>query len=109
MDYKARMTTLQDRLDDMTEAEHNALQALHALLSEVKRNPRGMKYDPVQFIEDVEFTMQGLWGFSRDSSYHTHWLDIVGCKCPQLDNFDRIPLGKIINLSCPRHGKKEEV
>ncbi len=109
MDYQARVTTLQDRLDDMTEVELAALQALHDLLAEVKKNPRGRKYDPVAFIQDVEFTMQGLWGFSRDEDYHTHWLTLKGCTCPELDNIERFGTGKIINKSCPWHGTKEEV
>lgn len=103
MDYKARLTTLQDRLDDMTEVEHAALLALHNLLAEVKENPRGMKYDPNEFVRDVEFAMQGLWGFSRDAGFHTHWLDLKDCKCPKMDNLERIPHGRITNTSCPWH------
>lgn len=103
MDYQARMTSLKDRLADMTPAENAALQALHKLLEEVKENPRGAKYDPNEFVRDIEFTMQGLWGFSRDAEFHTHWLDLKGCTCPKLDNLERIPCGRITNTSCPWH------
>lgn len=106
MNSDTRITTLQDRLDDMTEAERGALQALHILIAEVKANPRSMKYDPVEFIEDIEFTMQGIWGFSRDSSYHTHWMDIEDCTCPKLDNLEGIPFRRITSKTCPWHGVK---
>lgn len=80
------LTDLQSRLDDMTRAEHNALVALHELLAEVKQKPRSLKYDPVQFIEDIEYTMQSIWGFSRDRDFHIHWVDLKGCTCPKDDN-----------------------
>jgi len=100
-----RITSLGDRLDDMTEGEMGALQALHRLLEEVKENPRGGKYDPVQFIEDIEFTLQGIWGFTRDKSFHSHWLDISGCTCPRLDNQERFGTPERITArDCPWHG-----
>lgn len=105
---ETRITSLQDRKDDMTLRETDVLISIHRLLAEVKLNPRSEKYDPVQFIEDMEYTLQGIWGFNRDKNFHTHWLDIKGCKCPHDDNLERIPHGRIINLSCPWHGTKEE-
>lgn len=75
--------TLQDRINDMTDKEVAALKALHAWLAEVKESPRSEKYDPVQTIEDIEYTMQALWGFSRDRDFHIHWTDLKGCTCPK--------------------------
>lgn len=102
MNYESRMTSLQDRIDDMTEAELECLRAMHRLLAEVKETPQSSKYDPVQFIEDMEYTMQGIWGFSRDRSYHTHWKELKGCTCPKLDNAMGMPY-RITTVSCPHH------
>lgn len=99
-----RMVSLQDRINDMTDAELACLKALHALMKEVKAEPRTEKYNPVQFIEDIEYTMQGVWGFSRDRDFHTHWIDLKGCTCPKIDNRERMGSPyKITALDCPWH------
>jgi hypothetical protein len=50
----------------------------------------------------MEYTMQGIWGFSRDRSYHTHWKELKGCTCPKLDNAMGMPY-RITTVSCPHH------
>lgn len=96
--------SLQDRIDDMTEAEHNALTALHRLMDEVVDKPRTEKYDPNQLIEDIEHTMQGLWGFTRDRDFHIHWLRRAGCTCPKMDNHDLMGAPyRIVAADCPHH------
>lgn len=101
------LTDLQSRLDDMTRAEHQALCALHDLLAEVKAKPRSLKYDPVQFIEDIEYTMQGIWGFTRDRDYHIHWIDLKGCTCPKIDNQELFGAPyRVTATDCPHHTKE---
>jgi len=58
-------------------------------------------------IEEIGFKMQGLWGFTQDANYHTHWLRIPDCQCPKMDNTDPVYYGrgKIISGGCPVHGR----
>jgi len=99
----------------MSPACQNAITALHAVLEEVKKGQgtriEGMLYDTAKFIEDCEFTLQGLWGFPRDGAFHTHWLEVEGCRCPVMDNQDVMYKGlglRVINLECPLHGKESK-
>lgn len=96
--------SLQQRINEMTETEHAALTALHRLMDEVVDSPRLDKYEANQFIEDIEHTMQGLWGFTRDRDFHIHWLRRAGCTCPELDNHDLMGAPyRYIKESCPHH------
>lgn len=96
--------TLQDRINDMTPVEHAALTALHRLMDEIADKPRGEKYDPNDFIEDIEHTMQGLWGFTRDRDFHIHWLRRAGCTCPKMDNHELMGAPyRIVAADCPFH------
>lgn len=55
-------------------------------------------------ITDIEYSLQDLWGFPKNSNYHKFW-DLPQCKCPKMDNEDRYPGGYyVINGSCPLHG-----
>lgn len=96
--------TLQERINLMTDVEHTALTALHRLMDEIVDDPRQDKYDTNQFIEDIEFTMQGLWGFTRDRDFHIHWLRRKGCTCPKQDNHDLMGAPhRITRADCPHH------
>lgn len=99
--------TLQQRINEMTPVEHAALTALHRLMDEIVDSPRGEKYDPNEFIEDIEHTMQGLWGFTRDRDFHIHWLRRAGCTCPKMDNHDLMGAPyRIVTDDCPFHTKE---
>jgi hypothetical protein len=55
---------------------------------------------------DNEFKLQELWGFPADVNFHRFW-DIPGCKCPKMDNDERVGVDqKIITSTCPYHGNK---
>lgn len=95
--------TMHERWHRMMPSERDAVSALHVALQCVKQYPERYS-DPVQFIEDTEFTLQGLWKFSRDTKFHTHWIDIKGCTCPKMDNADGVGGGKITRTSCKWHG-----
>ena len=62
-------------------------------------------------VEQLEFTMQRLWGFTEDANYHTHWLRIPYCTCPKMDNTDPVYYGrgKIISGGCPVHGGRTHI
>ena len=101
--------TLEERWADMTDAEQDAVKAVHLLLREIKVHPERYS-DPVQAIEDFEFALQAVWKFERSVNYHTHWLDIKGCTCPKMDNKDMMYYGrgKIIMGDCPWHAKGDK-
>lgn len=101
------MLTLNDRWEAMTSQEQDAVRALHAVLAQTKAHPE-LHADPVQLIEDIEFTLQGLWKFERDVNYHTHWIDIEGCKCPKMDNRGHAGTGRITTSECKWHWKEPE-
>lgn len=101
-DFYGKLATLNDRWEAMTGVEQEAVKALHATISEVANNPSIQK-NPTKFIEDCEFVLQGLWGFERNSNFHSHWIRISGCTCPTMDNVERLGFGRIISGGCPWH------
>ena len=98
--------TLDQRWELMTVAEREAVASIHKMLRETCEHP-DRHLDPVQFIEDCEFTLQGLWKFTRDANFHTWWLRTKGCTCPRMDNTDPMYFGagKITVSDCPWHWK----
>lgn len=92
--------------DALDEQERKTITSIHEMLTAVKLYPERYE-DPVQVIEDLEFSLQGLWKFPRDSKYHTHWNEIKGCTCPIMDNRDPMYFGrgKITVSDCPWHWK----
>ena len=97
--------SLHERFERLSDVNQAAIKILHAQLKEIKQNPEDFDY-PVQLIEDIEFTLQGIWGFTRNKDYHTHWMEIKGCTCPQMDNRDPFYFGRrIVFADCPWHGE----
>lgn len=101
------MLTLSERWEAMTEQEQDAVRALHSVLAQTKAHPE-LHADPVQLIEDIEFTLQGLWKFERNKDFHTHWIEIKGCTCPKFDNRDHWGTGRIVISDCKWHWKEPE-
>lgn len=59
-----------------------------------------------RLLNDVEFLLQGLWGFPLNASYHRFWERPL-CLCPKMDNDDRYPTGQyIISEDCILHSNK---
>lgn len=55
----------------------------------------------------IDFELQETWGFEKDSKFH-RWFELPKCRCPVMDNLDRLGTGyHIINGSCPIHGGNE--
>jgi hypothetical protein len=56
-------------------------------------------------LEDLEFMAQEAWGFDRNADFHNWWMDLPGCRCPIMDNYERsgIP-GYVYVEDCPWHG-----
>jgi len=55
-------------------------------------------------VEVLEFELQRLWNFDIDKEYHRYWLDFNACRCPRMDNLERLGYGRIVNLNCSLHG-----
>jgi len=99
---------LEVRFARMSETNRSAIKILHMQLREIKENPEDFDY-PVQLIEDIEYTLQGIWGFTRNKDYHSHWMEIKGCTCPKMDNRDPFYFGRrIVFEDCPWHAKGDE-
>ena len=60
-------------------------------------------------VTELEFELQGLWGFPQDKEFHRYWLSVGHCECPPLDNLERLGYGRIINLRCGVHGTPQEI
>lgn len=58
-----------------------------------------------EMIEPLEFKLQELWGFNKNSNYHRFWFEINTCTCPKMDNIEYLGTGtRIINEECVVHG-----
>ena len=64
--------------------------------------------NPISFYQVLEGTTNefrtSLTSFDIDKGYHRYWLDFEVCKCPRMDNLERLGYGRIINQKCPLHG-----
>ena len=59
-----------------------------------------------KMVTNLDFRLQELWGFKPDQKFHTYWYKIPGCKCPKMDNAERVGTGfNLINKTCPYHGE----
>ena len=64
---------------------------------------RQLKYY-ASMIEEIEFYLQGFWGFPHDANYH-RWWNVPKCSCPAMDNEDMYGTEyNVYNESCPIHG-----
>lgn len=58
-------------------------------------------------VEEIEYTLQRLWGFAEDSNYHRFW-EVPKCTCSKLDNSDRLGTHyRVINANCVIHGEQQ--
>jgi hypothetical protein len=96
---------------NLTEEEINILKNLHIEMHEIKEQMKKTD-DPNELhelafiVENLEFMMQGAWGFVKDRNYHTHWINVPKCICPKMDNQDNYGTPyRVIRDDCPVHGK----
>jgi len=72
-------------------------------------DPR-MLHSFASLVELIEFELQKLWKFPQDAQQHCWWFRVPHCRCPKLDNAERVGTGqRVINGDCPVHGFEEEV
>lgn len=91
--------------------EHRKLlEDAYAKLNPLISNPEyyGDPDHVVEQVEALEHTIQYLWGFPFDRTFHRYWKEISGCICPKLDNRDPLYHGlRITDTTCKFHGTKE--
>jgi len=87
-----------------------AIKAYH-ILKEAHIDMIRKTNDPVKLkkialnITNVEYCLQELWKFEKDSSFHKFWL-LPKCSCPKMDNEDSYGTGySIRNTDCLLHGE----
>lgn len=100
--------TIKERWESLPLEKQEQIKSWHKTLELIKQNSflyKNAGASPVQMIEDIEFILQMLWGFPIDANFHSHWIDIAGCKCPRLDNMERIGYGRVINEACYWHAE----
>ena len=56
-------------------------------------------------IEQLEFKLQRLWGFSESQMHHRYWSRLQMCLCnaDSMDNLDDFGYRRVIRLDCPVH------
>lgn len=56
-------------------------------------------------VEKVEFELQRAWKFPLNRNMHTWWMRLPHCRCPQMDNMERVGTPyRIRSEGCPIHG-----
>lgn len=55
-------------------------------------------------LTKCEYDLQRVWNFPEDIAYHSYQWRLVGCRCPSMDNRERLGTDSmIINVGCPYH------
>jgi hypothetical protein len=90
-----RLCELYDELEDLIE-----LGNINPNIMEVRK--------VAEDIEQLEFELQRLWGFTESQMHHRYWdvLDKCLCKRHRMDNAERWGHSRIISMDCPLHGSK---
>lgn len=78
---------------------------IERILGEAQYNSSECSVDTINRLKELEYTLQDLWGFPRDSSYHLNQFRLRFCSCPLDDNRDRVGTGSwVLDKGCPYHG-----
>lgn len=57
------------------------------------------------YIQNIEYYLQELWGFPESDLHHRYWYKVKWCECPVMDNDDHFGYGfRLIQGTCPYHG-----
>ena len=61
-----------------------------------------------RYVQEIEFAMQDLWGFTQDSAFHTHYCKIPHCTCNKNGTdpyfFENWGIDAARHNDCPVHG-----
>lgn len=56
----------------------------------------------VEYLENLEYRAQELWGFEQSSDYHSWWCLMPHCKCPKFFNLSSLG-EKFYSSKCELH------
>lgn len=96
----------------LSQDERIALEVIYERMNAILARP-GMYGDP-QDIPDIisgfEYVLQALWNFPMEPKFHRYQLEITGCTCPLLDNYELIghTTVRVVDTTCPFHGGADE-
>lgn len=55
-------------------------------------------------LNDIEYGLARAWNFNPNSDYFTYWLQLSACKCPKMDNRERIGTSlRVVHPECLYH------
>lgn len=92
----------------LTTAEREALDLTYDLLLDILENPE--RYEDVEEkVCDLEYRLQKEWKFPQDPKFHRYQLEIKGCTCPRMDNFELFghTADRYRVSDCPWHWKED--
>jgi hypothetical protein len=95
------------RIDDYSYENIRVLQGLRRYIFDIIDDLEDVQRirELNNFLTQLEFRLQGLWGFKKDENYH-RWWDVPKCSCPKWDNQDLIGTSnRIYSNDCILHGK----
>src|SRR5690606_37006608 len=97
----------------LTEETVTAIKEIHKRMDWILTRPSMHVESPkkaVEIVKSFEYTLQMLWGFPLDLSFHTYWYQLKGCTCPVSDNRENFGLPyNITNMDCPYHGNNDRI
>lgn len=100
---------LDEKTVRLIEEKHSELNQLIDMINSLEWNDENKQQilQLTKSIENMEFVLQGLWGFEQDKAFHTHWLRNNKCDCPRMDNRDIFYYGRglIYSGACRVHGE----
>lgn len=91
----------------LTDEDRLELDELYLDLNFALDNPE--VFDSVEeAVRQLEFELQRVWRFTQDPKFHRYQLEIKGCTCPRLDNFELFghTASRYITSDCPWHWRK---
>ncbi|WVS24662.1 hypothetical protein PSPHG_CDS_0181 [Pseudomonas phage Psxphi15] len=92
----------------LTTEEREALDLTYDLLHDVLEYPE--RYENVEdTVRELEYRLQKEWKFPQDPKFHRYQLEIKGCTCPRMDNFELFghTADRYRVSDCPWHWKEE--
>ena len=106
------MNNLNQKLADdkgLSDITVGLINDLHKGAEHVINNPE--KYDnPLLTLENIEYSLQKLWGFPLDKNYHHYSFKLKDCTCPKDDNMLMLGSGMFYKRTdCKYHGINQEI
>jgi molybdenum cofactor biosynthesis enzyme MoaA len=100
--------------NNLNEKEIEELIYLYSVIDNIFKLEEEMKNNNIDIkklrefdkqLRNIEYRIQELWHFEKNSNFHKYWFLQPLCSCPKLDNKARLGTDNfIINENCIIHG-----